>query len=111
MPAFYCGIFSHKPTTGKLDSEKILSVILMSLLMNYSSLGISPLRGISFRTGLEKETMVCPGPMCKYAEDLIPFLKVLLRKEDLSKVNLDAEVGCRINVIHPYPLLRLALIC
>ncbi|KAJ9578564.1 hypothetical protein L9F63_005214 [Diploptera punctata] len=69
MPAFYCGIFGHKPTTGLISTK-----------------------GLTRRTGLEGHTMVSAGPMCKYAQDLAPFLQVLVGK-NISKLQLDAEVS------------------
>lgn len=53
MPAFYCGIYGHKPTVGMINT-----------------------RGCTFRTGKEASTMVVPGPMCRSAKDLLPLFKV-----------------------------------
>lgn len=53
MPAFYCGIFGHKPTVGLINT-----------------------RGCTFRTGKEPSTMVVAGPMTRYAKDLLPLFKV-----------------------------------
>ena len=36
--------------------------------------------------------MVSAGPMCKYAQDLAPFLQVLVGK-NISKLQLDVEVN------------------
>lgn len=55
MPAFYCGVFGHKPTV------KIVNT-----------------RGITHRTGNEPHTMVVAGPMARYARDLRPLMKVLV---------------------------------
>ena len=71
MPAFYGGIFGHKPTTG-----------------------LTSIKGISFRTGLETHSMVCCGPMCKYAEDLDPFLRVLIG-EKVKQLQLDSKVNLK----------------
>lgn len=71
MPAFYCGIYGHKPTTG-----------------------LTPIRGISFRTGLEKNSMVCCGPMTKCAEDLDPFLRVLIG-DKVKQLQLDSKVNLK----------------
>lgn len=54
MPAFYCGVFGHKPTVGVINT-----------------------RGITHRTGKEKSTMVVAGPMARYARDLNPLMKVI----------------------------------
>lgn len=53
MPAFYCGIYGHKPTVGTINT-----------------------RGCTFRTGKEPSTMVVAGPMCRSAKDLLPLFKV-----------------------------------
>lgn len=68
MPAFYCGLFGHKP-----------------------SMDLTPMKGTTRRTGDEKNTMVSAGPITRHHEDLTPFLKVLAENK-LSYVNLDAQV-------------------
>ncbi|KAL1109907.1 hypothetical protein AAG570_014141, partial [Ranatra chinensis] len=72
MPAFYCGIFGHKPTGG-----------------------LTPTRGMTFRTGNEGPTMVVAGPMVKYGEDIIPFLKLLVGADNLQHLNLDSKVDLK----------------
>lgn len=69
MPAFYCGIFGHKPTSYLINT-----------------------RGLTKRTGLEKHTIMCAGPMARHAEDLIPTLKVLIGP-NISKLRLDDNVN------------------
>lgn len=69
IPAFMCGVFAHKPTSGLISTH-----------------------GLTFRTGKEKNTMVVAGPMTKYSEDLIPFLKVLLG-ENSNRLKLDENVN------------------
>ncbi|XP_046990282.1 fatty-acid amide hydrolase 2 isoform X1 [Schistocerca americana] len=71
IPACCCGIFGHKPTTG-----------------------LTPLKGLTFRTGEEGQTMVTAGPMTKYACDLKPFLKVLLGG-NVSRLRLDLKVNLK----------------
>ncbi|XP_032886259.1 fatty-acid amide hydrolase 2 [Amblyraja radiata] len=68
MPAFFNGIYGHKPTTGLVPND-----------------GQFP-----DATGL-REKFLCTGPMCRYAEDLIPMLKVMAGP-NISKVRLDEEV-------------------
>ncbi|XP_059474942.1 fatty-acid amide hydrolase 2-A-like [Neocloeon triangulifer] len=66
MPAYFCGIFGHKPSTGMIN-----------------------LQGIIRKLGENTErSMTVPGPLCRYAEDLLPSMKVLMRG---SKVKLDLE--------------------
>lgn len=71
IPAFMCGIFGHKPSPNLISTN-----------------------GLTFRTGKETETMVAAGPMVKYAEDLIPALKVLVGK-NVTKLKLDDYVNIR----------------
>lgn len=64
MPAFYCGIFGHKPTVGLINT-----------------------RGCTFRTGKEPSTMVVAGPMTRYAKDLLPLFKVSSLFADFLSTN------------------------
>lgn len=72
MPAFYCGIFGHKPTTGSIN-----------------------MRGCTFRTGKEQSTMVAAGPMTKHARDLLPLMKVLIEPRQRNVLKLDEPVNVR----------------
>ncbi|KAH0630988.1 hypothetical protein JD844_004439 [Phrynosoma platyrhinos] len=54
MPAFFNGIFGHKPTTGVVPNE-----------------GQFP-NAFGIRTNF-----LCTGPMCRYSEDLEPMLRVM----------------------------------
>lgn len=69
MPAYYCGLYGHKPTTGLL-----------------------PTKGLTFRTGNEGETMVTAGTLSRTAKDITPFFKVLLG-ENVKLVKLDEKVN------------------
>ncbi|XP_046396859.1 fatty-acid amide hydrolase 2-like [Ischnura elegans] len=69
MPAFFCGIFGHKPTTGLI-----------------------PLKGLNRRSGNEVKSMVVAGPLCTHSEDLIPILRTLIG-DKAKLLNLDAEVN------------------
>ena len=64
IPAFFNGIFGHKPTTG--------------IVSNIGQIPVA--QGIM-------DTFLSTGPMSRYAEDLIPLMKVLL-KPNLEKTNL-----------------------
>ncbi|CAH1407241.1 unnamed protein product [Nezara viridula] len=69
MPAYYCGLFGHKPTTGLITTK-----------------------GLTFRTGDEVSTMVTAGTLSRTAKDITPFLKVLLG-ENVKSVKLDEKVN------------------
>lgn len=72
MPAYYCGIFGHKPTTGLVNT-----------------------RGCTFRTGNEKNTMVVAGPMTRYASDLKPIFEVLVGPKNANILKLDEKVDVK----------------
>lgn len=69
MPAFYCGIFGHKPTAGIINT-----------------------RGCTMRSGKEQSTMCVVGPMTRHASDLMPLLKVLASPTNVGKLKLDEPV-------------------
>ncbi|XP_005994805.1 fatty-acid amide hydrolase 2-A [Latimeria chalumnae] len=71
MPAFFNGIFGHKATTGVVPNE-----------------GQFPIA-----TGPQK-ALLSTGPMCRYAEDLIPMLKIMAGP-DVNKLKLDQEVSVK----------------
>ncbi|XP_035910862.1 fatty-acid amide hydrolase 2 [Anopheles stephensi] len=72
MPAFYCGVYGHKPTTGIINT-----------------------RGCSLRTGREPSTMVVAGPMTRYATDLLPLMKVLVGPEKSLALRFDEPTDVR----------------
>ncbi|XP_055375777.1 fatty-acid amide hydrolase 2 [Condylostylus longicornis] len=72
IPAFCCGIFGHKATTGTID-----------------------MRGCTFRTGKEMSTMVTAGPMTRFSSDLRPLLKVLVGPTNSIKLKLDEPVDVK----------------
>jgi fatty acid amide hydrolase 2 len=69
MPAFYCGVFGHKPTVDVISTK-----------------------GCTLRTGKEASTMVVAGPMTRYASDLMPIFKVLAGPEKTETLALNEEV-------------------
>ncbi|XP_014294805.1 fatty-acid amide hydrolase 2 [Halyomorpha halys] len=69
MPAYYCGVFGHKPTTG-----------------------LMPINGFPFYTGDELDTMVTFGTFSRTAKDIIPFLKVIMA-ENIKLLKLDTKVN------------------
>ncbi|XP_025195945.1 fatty-acid amide hydrolase 2-A [Melanaphis sacchari] len=69
IPAFNCGLFGHKLTTGFISTK-----------------------GMTFRKGTEKQTMVSAGPITKYAEDLTPVIKALLGPEKSLELKINQEV-------------------
>lgn len=71
MPAFFNGVFGHKPTEG-----------------------LTPVKGVGLRQDDYPNSMAEAGPICKRAEDLIPFLKVLIG-EKVSLLKLDTVVDLK----------------
>ncbi|VVC30972.1 Amidase signature domain [Cinara cedri] len=69
IPAFNCGLFGHKLTTGLINTK-----------------------GMTFRKGTEKHTMVSAGPLTKYAQDLIPVIKAFLGPEKSLEFKISQEV-------------------
>ncbi|KAM5128081.1 fatty-acid amide hydrolase 2 isoform 2-T2 [Callospermophilus lateralis] len=68
MPAFFNGIFGHKPSPGVVSNQ-----------------GQFPMAGEA------QEPFQCTGPMCRYAEDLIPMLRVMAGP-GIKRLKLDAKV-------------------
>jgi len=56
-------------------------------------LGYINTKGMTFRNGTEKHTIVSAGPLTKYAEDLIPVIKALLGPEKSLELKIDQEVS------------------
>ena len=71
MPAFYNGIFGHKPS-------------------RYTA----PIEGM-YPGGSEKIRYVATGPMCRYARDLLPMLKVMVGPEKAKLLNLNQPVDLK----------------
>ncbi|XP_001375446.2 fatty-acid amide hydrolase 2 [Monodelphis domestica] len=68
MPAFFNGIFGHKPSSGVVSNEGQFPVAM----------------------GAQEEYQ-CTGPMCRYAEDLEPMLRVMAGP-GIHKLKLDKKV-------------------
>ncbi|KAG7189062.1 hypothetical protein KM043_008643 [Ampulex compressa] len=71
MPAFFNGVFGFKPSEG-----------------------LTSLKGIGMRQQDNPHSMAEVGPICKRAEDLTPFLKVLIG-DKVQKVKLDDPVDMK----------------
>lgn len=56
-------------------------------------LGLISTKGLTFRKGTEKHTMVSAGPLTKYAEDLTPVIKALIGPEKSLEMKIGQEVG------------------
>lgn len=72
IPAFFCGIFGHKPTACAINT-----------------------RGCIYRTGDDTETMVVVGPISRYATDLLPMMRVLVDPRYESRMQLDRKVDVK----------------
>lgn len=73
MPAFFNGIFGHKPSRYSV-----------------SNIGQFP---AAFTP--EQKHMLSTGPMCRHASDLVPMMKVLVEDEYVSKLRLDEPVDVK----------------
>ncbi|KAL2304562.1 hypothetical protein Nmel_013318 [Mimus melanotis] len=69
MPAFFNGVFGHKPTTGVVPNDGQFP----------NALGV-------------RSSFLCTGPMCRYAEDLEPVLRVMAGP-GVSKLKLNEKVS------------------
>ena len=43
----------------------------------------------------EAANFLTTGPMCRYADDLLPMYEIMAIGSDTSKLKLDQQVGCR----------------
>ncbi|XP_046901027.1 fatty-acid amide hydrolase 2-A-like isoform X1 [Hypomesus transpacificus] len=71
MPAFFNGIFGHKPTPGVVSNEG----------------QFPPASGL-------QPGFLCTGPMCRYAQDLLPMLRVMAGL-NADRLNLSSEVDLK----------------
>lgn len=71
MPAFFNGLFGHKPSEG-----------------------LTPIAGIGLREKDYPDTMCTVGPICRKAEDLAPFLKAVIGP-NVTKLKLDEPVNLK----------------
>ncbi|XP_020496024.2 fatty-acid amide hydrolase 2-B [Labrus bergylta] len=71
IPSFFNGIFGHKPTPGVVTSEH----------QNPPTSG-------------RQEEYISIGPMCRYAEDLLPMLKIMAGP-NAHMLHLDTEVNLK----------------
>lgn len=71
IPSFFCGIFGHKPTHGIVSNEN----------------QYPPSSG-------RHEEYLCSGPMCRYAEDLLPMFKIMAGP-NADKLSLNTKVDLK----------------
>uniref|UniRef100_A0A3B3ZP89 Amidase domain-containing protein n=1 Tax=Periophthalmus magnuspinnatus TaxID=409849 RepID=A0A3B3ZP89_9GOBI len=71
LPSFFCGIFGHKTTPGIVSNENQLP----------------PFSG-------RQEELLSTGPMCRYAEDLLPMLKIMAGT-NADKLSLNKKVDLK----------------
>ena len=68
MPAFYTGIFGHKPSRY-----------------------MAPIAGL-YPGGPKKIRFVTTGPLCRYMDDILPMLKVMVGPENTKTLQLDTPI-------------------
>ncbi|XP_033871819.1 fatty-acid amide hydrolase 2-B [Acipenser ruthenus] len=71
MPAFFNGVFGHKPTIGVVPNE--------GQFPNASGPQVD---------------FLCTGPLCRYAEDLAPLLRIMAGPQ-AERLNLSEEVNLK----------------
>lgn len=71
IPSFFCGIFGHKPTPGIVSNDNQLP----------------PMSG-------RQHELLSTGPMCRYAEDLLPMLKIMAGA-NVDKLSLNEKVDLK----------------
>lgn len=62
MPCFFCGVFGHKPTPGIVSVEGHYPVVHE-----------------------KRQCYLSFGPMCRYAEDLVPMFRVMAGDDAIKK--------------------------
>lgn len=73
LPSMFNGIFGHKPSRSIVSNDKMYPVLKTK----------------------EEEHMLGVGPMCKYACDLLPVMKLIVKEEKLKELRLDEPVDVR----------------
>ncbi|XP_033113290.1 fatty-acid amide hydrolase 2-A-like [Anneissia japonica] len=72
MPCFFNGIFGHKPSPGIVSNDG------------------------QFPVAREKRLeLLATGPMCRYAEDLEPMLRIMAGEESIKELNLEKRVNIK----------------
>ncbi|RWS03996.1 amidase-like protein [Dinothrombium tinctorium] len=69
LPAYFCGIFGHKPSNGVISCD-----------------------GLFFLKAPELEPLFTAGPMCRYATDLKPMLKAMAKDQISRLPKIDSVV-------------------
>lgn len=70
MPSFFNGIFGHKPSTDTVSNDG-----------QYPSAQSD-----------DQDRLLAIGPMCRYAQDLLPTMKVIAKKDKLDVLRLNEPV-------------------
>lgn len=92
MPSFFNGIFGHKPSKNVVSNDG-----------QYPSAHSE-----------DQDRLLAIGPMCRYAQDLLPALKVLAGKENAETLRLDTKVDIstiNVRVIRLSSSYRLCIRC
>lgn len=87
MPAFFNGIFGHKPTTGYKSFHSSFTNVynifwIPGIVSNFEQQPVA-------ETILQ--TFLVTGPMSRYCCDLLPMYRILAA-DNLSKLKLDLKV-------------------
>lgn len=78
MPAFFCGIFGHKTTPGRTKNHPHLQLSLTFVLMRLlCAEGVVSSENQYPPASGRQDEYLSLGPMCRYAEDLKPLLRIM----------------------------------
>lgn len=91
MPAFFNGIFGHKPTRGIFTFKKLSILVYFIFLNDVFNLGI--VSNYEQQPVAEKvlQTFLVTGPMSRFCSDLMPMYRILAA-DNINKLKLDEKV-------------------
>ncbi len=78
MPAFFCGIFGHKPSGGGVVPNDGQLPQAVGEKRRHSKFAVAQTCMLTYVAGLINEKLLTTGPMCRFACDLLPMFKVRL---------------------------------
>jgi|688.fasta_scaffold311615_1 fatty acid amide hydrolase 2 len=89
LPAFFNGIFGHKPTSGEYDANCTTPIHL--IFSRSTFIGIVSNHEQQPVAGQVLQTYLVTGPMSRFCSDLLPMYRVLAA-DNVKKLKLDEKV-------------------